>query len=105
MRDQMLSTLEHASRPTRLPAYSQIVAARDGHLWVRVYTVDPFAAGTWDVYSPDRVFQGQVRTPTRFFVHAIEYDRLIGVWYDELDVEHVRAYGLSVISNTRDPSP
>jgi hypothetical protein len=74
-------------------------------VWARIYTVDPFAQGTWDVYAPDRVWQGQVRTPARFFVHAVEADRLIGVWYDELDVEHVRAYELSLDSNPRGPSP
>jgi hypothetical protein len=105
MRDGMIAALDHPSRPTQLPAYSQIVAARNGHVWARIYTVDPFGESTWDVFSADHVFQGQVRTPARFFLHAVERERVIGVWYDALDVEHVRAYALSTISSLRGPTP
>jgi hypothetical protein len=104
-RGQLLASLDHPARPTQLPAYAQVVAARDGHVWARIYTVDPWAQATWDVFSTERTWQGQVRTPARFLLHAVEADRVIGVWYDDLDVEHVRVYGLSNTSSNRDIIP
>jgi hypothetical protein len=92
LKSQYLSALDHPSRPRRLPAYAQILAADDGSTWARVYTADPWSRGTWDVFAPDRSWRGQVHAPTRFLAHVVHQNRLIGVWYDDLDVEHVRAY-------------
>jgi hypothetical protein len=94
VRDRQLATLEHPARPDALPAYAQLVAD-GGHVWARRYTADPWAEATWDVYAPDRRLAGEVRTPARLFVHQVRGDRLVGVWYDALDVEHVRVYALT----------
>jgi hypothetical protein len=88
--------LNHPLLAGFLPGYSQIVSSSDGNVWARLYS-DPlaeatFAEATWDVYSSAGEWRGQVKTPARFWVNAIDRDRLIGVWYDTLDVEYLRAY-------------
>jgi hypothetical protein len=38
---------------------------------------------------------GQVTTPARLEVYQVTRDRVIGVWRDENDVEHLRVHRLS----------
>jgi hypothetical protein len=91
-RRDYLSALGDASRPTVLPAYSRVVVSSDGKVWAQIYSPDFLAPGEWDVYSPGREWLGQVRTPARFMVTGVTSDQLMGVWRDDLGVEHVRVY-------------
>ncbi len=87
-----LSALGNASRPTVLPAYSRVVVSADGKVWAQIYPPDFLAPGTWDVYSPEREWLGQVYTPGGFMMTSVTSDQLVGVWRDDLGVEHVRVY-------------
>lgn len=84
-RDEYLSVLNHPEVPTLLPAYRSIVVAEGGDVWAERY-----AYGAFDVYGPDRVFLGRVEVPV--MLTQVTGSRLVGVWRDELDVEHVRIY-------------
>jgi hypothetical protein len=77
-------------RPAR-----RVTDADDRTTLARVYTTDPWAAATWDVFAPDRSWLGQVHAPARFLAHVVHQNSLIGVWYDAPDVEHVRAYAFT----------
>ncbi|MBN1630371.1 MAG: hypothetical protein JW990_11450 [Thermoleophilia bacterium] len=84
-RDEYLSVLRHPQLPTLLPAYRSIVVADNGDVWAERY-----AYGTFDVYGPDRVFRGRVNVPV--MLTQVVGSKLVGVWRNDLDVEHVRIY-------------
>ena len=89
---EYLAALDHPARPTVLPAYSGVIVASDGNAWVRLYSPDPLAPATWDIFSPEREWLGQAQTPAGFFAFSITGESLAGLWLDELGVEHVRVY-------------
>jgi hypothetical protein len=91
-RRDYLSALDNASRPTLLPAYSRVVVSAKGNVWAQIYSPDFLASGTWDVYGAGREWLGQVQTPAGFMVTSVTSDQLVGVWRDDLGVEHVRVY-------------
>jgi len=91
-RAEYLSVADHPARPHFLPAYSHVVAAENGTVWVRIYSPDMFGPGTWDLFDQQRRWLGQVRTPAGFTVNQVNGDRLVGVWRDTLGVEYVRIY-------------
>ena len=87
-----LSTLDHPSRPTVMPAYSRLLAAADGHTWAQIYSPDFSAPATRDVYDASREWVGTVQTPGGFMTMAIMETTVAGVWRDDLGVEHVRIH-------------
>ena len=89
-RPDYLSGLEHESRPTVLPGYSRVLVSDAGNVWTQRYTPDT----TWDVFGPGRRLLGQVHVPDGFFLQDVRGSMLVGVWRDELLVEHVRVYEL-----------
>jgi hypothetical protein len=97
---EQLPLLDHPLAGRSLPAYAQLLRSNAGEIWARVYSVDPFAAAWWDVYTPSGQWLGQIETPEMFIVRAIDGERLIGVWYDDLGVEHVRVHAITRILPT-----
>ncbi len=97
-RTGFLSALDHPSIPGRLPAYSRVLSASDGTIWVRRYTADPLAPAVWDVFGPEGDGLGSVTAPRGFSAMSIRDGRIVGVWRDEMGVEHVRAYRLKEAS-------
>jgi hypothetical protein len=80
--------------PETMPAHGDIQADRAGNLWVSDYMVTPDDPARWTVFDPEGRMLGAVVTPARFRVHDIGEDYVLGVWKDELDVEHVRVFPL-----------
>lgn len=95
--DAYLQALDHPSRPTRLPAWSEVVLADDGKAWARVYSPDPLAPGRWDVFATDRRWLGTVEVAAGFHLVQVGRGILVGVWYDELGTESVRVYGFDEV--------
>lgn len=87
---EMLSALEHPTVPAVLPAYTHMVIADDGHVWVSRFSPDL----PWDVYAPAGELLGNVDTPAGFVPMSIRGGLIAGVWLDDLDVEHVRVYAV-----------
>lgn len=92
-RGEYLSTVDHPARPSHLPGYDRLVVADDGNMWARIYTPD-LSGLTWDVYSPDRKWLGQVDLPEGFSLSAVGHGRLFGIWRDDLGVEYVQVFDL-----------
>ena len=46
------------------------------------------------MFDPSGEILGVVETPERFTIHEIGRDFVLGHWTDDMDVEHVRLYGL-----------
>jgi hypothetical protein len=80
--------------PSTLPAFSNLETDLEGNLWVQEYPA-PAAEGTeWTVFDPEGRMLGAVSMPDRFRPMRIGGDSVLGVWKDDLDVEHVRMYRL-----------
>jgi hypothetical protein len=89
-RADYLAALDHPARPTVLPGYARIVVSTDGTTWAQRFAPD----SVWDVYGPSREWLGRVQMAPGFIPGYIGGSRLVGVWRDELYVEHVRMYRL-----------
>jgi hypothetical protein len=88
------SAIEVMPRPRDLPAFSSIIVDRDDHLWVEDYPRIDAAEASWAVFDPEGRLLGTVALPTRFRPTDIGGSYVLGVWSDELGVEHVRMYQL-----------
>jgi hypothetical protein len=82
---EYVAVLRDPHAPTELPAYRSLVVADDGSVWAERY-----AYGSFDVYGPNRAFLGRVQAPLA--LTQVVGSRLVGVWRDEMGVEHVRIY-------------
>lgn len=70
------------------------LATSTAYLWV-AGDPHPGAEGTtWRVYDLEGRRLAAVTTPPRFVVHDVGPAWVLGVWTDDLDVQHVRLYGL-----------
>lgn len=87
------ATIEGTPHPT-LPAYTALMVDREGNLWVTRHRVDPDAPPRWDVFDTSGRFLGTVDGPARFNPTDIGSDYILGVWEDELEVNHVLLYAL-----------
>lgn len=72
-----------------MPAYGDVLAGRDGRLWVQ----DPYRMRryplTWTAYE-EGVPVARAELPPRFFPFEFGRDWVMGITYDELRVERVR---------------
>jgi hypothetical protein len=80
--------------PDSMPAFGDLIAGRDGKLWVQ----DPVRPGihplTWTAYEDGKAVLRAEVSP-RFFPFEFGEDWVLGVWYDELSVEHVQLWRLA----------
>jgi len=87
-------SLEDMPVPETMPPYGGILGDEDGNLWVGAWTTYPEVAESWEVFDPNGVWLGTVRTPPRFDPRAIGSEWILGVEQDDLDVEYVVVYPL-----------
>lgn len=107
LRDQMLGPertsaqrnsnrrlLAEAPAPDSLPATRAVLVDKVGNIWVEQYRAPWESSPVWEIFNPDGRWLGNVRTPSRFRIHEIGSDYLLGTWRNDLDVEYLRMYGL-----------
>jgi hypothetical protein len=87
-------SLAAMSYPETMPAHGDLLVDRAGNLWVSEFRVTPDDPGSWTVFDPEGRMLGTVATPARFRVFDIGDDYVLGVWRDDVDVEHVRMFTL-----------
>jgi hypothetical protein len=84
--------------PTVYPAHDRILVDATGAIWMRE-DIGPRRTEVeghwWDVLASDGRWLGRVSTPPRLEVYQVSRNRVIGVWRDENDVEHLRVHRLS----------
>jgi hypothetical protein len=80
--------------PTTMPAYGALFVDDEGNLWVRDYAAPGEAAPPWQVFDGQGAWLGPVAAVPGFTPSQIGGDFALGVWVDELGVEHVRMYPL-----------
>lgn len=82
-----VEALDHRDTPDLLPAYRSVVAGGGGEIWAERYEY-----GTFDVFGADRAYRGRISVPLS--LTQVLDTALVGVWRDDLGVEHVRVYRL-----------
>ncbi|HEX9094463.1 MAG TPA: hypothetical protein VF902_10845, partial [Coriobacteriia bacterium] len=80
--------------PSTFPAFASLRIDPLGNLWVLDVARPGDERRRWVVFGPDGLALGPVETPPGLTVRQIGRDYVLGTWRDELDVEHVRLYGL-----------
>lgn len=72
------------------PAYNKMIVDPSGAVWLQLYRGESEAEEPvrWLVLAADGTWLGTVGLPDRFRIVAIEMDAVLGVWYDEVDVQH-----------------
>jgi hypothetical protein len=82
------------SYPATMPHLSALRVDDRERLWVRDYPVHPDSTPAWRVFDAVGNLVAMVTVPASFDILTIAADRVLGVWRDENDVEHVRVYRL-----------
>ena len=82
--------IERVPAPATRPAYGGLFVDPSGALWLRPFRGRSEQAGpeTWQVLANDGTWLGRVEFPANFQVMETGMDAVLGVWRDELDVEH-----------------
>jgi hypothetical protein len=81
--------------PEFFPPHGAMLADLLGFLWVEDFQRPGEEDRTWNVFSPEGALSGRLTLPETFSPREIGADYVLGVGWDELDVEYVRMYGLS----------
>jgi hypothetical protein len=81
--------------PATKPAFGEILSDEVGNLWVGEWTSYPLTPERWTVLDRSGRWLGEVVMPGRFLPFVIGEDWVLGVEWDDLDVEYVVLYPLS----------
>jgi hypothetical protein len=77
--------------PNTYPAFSGVIEAEDGHLWVQRSTTP--SGSEFDVFDPDGRYLGALTSNLSSLTHPfVDSSYLIGVSVDSLDVQYVEVY-------------
>jgi hypothetical protein len=86
--------LESMPTPSSKPAFGGLLGDELGDLWVAEWVLYPDVPRVWTVLDSRGAWLGEVEIPGRFFPNAIGDDWILGVEWDDLDVEYVALYPL-----------
>lgn len=93
-RPMMRAQLDAMDVPATRPAYSKLLVDSDGALWVGDHAPYPEDPLLWHVFDAGGRLVSVVEMPQRFRVFDVGADWILGVWRDDLDVEHIRLFHL-----------
>ncbi len=93
----MRQFIEELPTPAARPAYSDILVDPSGAIWLELYRgrSEQDRPQAWLVLDADGTWLGTVDVPNDFAVMDITMDAVLGVWRDELDVEHPQVLTLT----------
>ena len=79
------------------PAFTDILVDPSGAVWLELHRGDSEQdqPERWLVLDSDGTWLGAVEMPDRFSVSDVTMDAVLGVWEDELDVEHPQVLRLT----------
>ena len=89
--------LEETPASRTRPAFVDILVDPSGAVWLELYRgeSEQDQSEEWLVLEADGTWLGTVGMPDRFTVSDINMDAVLGVWEDELDVEHPQVLRLT----------
>jgi hypothetical protein len=79
---------------TVFPFHDRLLTGTDGTLWAEAPSVWPTDAQRYLVFDAEGRAVARVRLPERVTPHVVSLERVLGVWRDDDDVPHVRAWRL-----------
>ena len=80
--------------PSTMPAFDGLETDALGNLWVREAVRPGAPDAVWTLFDAQGRIMGTALTPADLSVVEIGADYLLGMWRDDLDVEHVQLYEL-----------
>lgn len=82
--------------PPNLPAHAnRMYIDPDGNIWLQSYQMNPQTdTASFIVFDASGTWLGNVGMPANFTVGEIGSDYVLGIWHDDMDVQHVRKYPL-----------
>lgn len=92
LRDQMVEHLNTITYPATLPFIANMLLDDTDHLWVQEQDQPGDRTPRFAVFDPSGRLQGWVDMPDRFQPTQVRAGKVIGIWRDQDDVEHVRVY-------------
>ena len=92
-----VDAVEDMPSPETRPAYANILVDPTGAVWLRPFRGMSEDAGPepWPVLGADGAWLGSVEIPEDFRVMEIGVDEILGVWTDDVDVQHPQVLHLS----------
>ena len=92
-----VEAIEDMPSPETRPAYRDMLVDPTGAVWLRPFVgfSEQGEPEKWLVLGPDGTWLGSVEIPEDFRVMEIRVDEVLGVWTDELDVQHPQVLKLS----------
>lgn len=93
----MRRMVEALPAPATRPAYNEMHVDPSGAVWLELYRgrSEQDRPQEWLVLDADGTWLGTVENPDRFSVTDITMEAVLGVWRDELDVEHPQVLRLT----------
>ncbi len=78
--------------PETFPAFANLMADELGYLWVQQQARPGQDDSIWEIFNPAGVLMGRVSLPPRVDPLEIGADYLLGLHWDELEVEYLHLY-------------
>jgi hypothetical protein len=75
--------------------YDRLLADRGGRVWVQHTRRPHESRHTWTVFDPGGQWLGNIAMPGGFSPFDVGNDYVLGVWRDDLEIEHVQLYSLN----------
>ena len=93
-KSQITARIEQTKYPETLPYFATLLVDDEGNVWAQEAAAPTRKAQRFAVVDSTGRWLGTVTMPGRFQPTFIGPDAVYGVWKDDADVEHVRAYAL-----------
>jgi len=81
--------------PVAFPPHGRLLADQLDFLWVEDFQRPGFENRVWNIFNPEGALVGRVTLPENFNPAEIGEDYILGVGWDEMNVEYVRSYALT----------
>jgi len=81
--------------PESFPPHGRLLADQLDYLWVEDFQRPGAENRDWNIFDPDGALVGRATLPERFNPVEIGADYLLGVGWDDMNVEYVRMYALT----------
>jgi hypothetical protein len=78
--------------PETFPAFASLMADELGFLWVQEQARPGQDDSVWEIFNPEGALTGRASLPARVFPLEIGADYLLGLHWDELEVEYLHLY-------------
>lgn len=75
----------------QMPQIGDVIAGRDGEVWVAGYEYLLSLPTRWRVFAGG-LEVAQVHTPAGFRVNSVRGSRVAGIWRDQFEAEHIQVY-------------